>query len=73
MKRSILQRFEVCALTTLICACALIPSTISQVSDRPLASTVEARIQRVENGLLQPTILKGEAAPKMKLLDRMQF
>ena len=34
---------------------------------------VEERIQRVENGLLPPTVLKGEALTGMKLEDRMRF
>ena len=31
------------------------------------------RIERVENGLLPPAVVKGEAPAKMRLLDRMQF
>lgn len=67
MKRSMLQKLEVCALSILLFTCAFIPSTISQTT------SIEARIQRVENGLLPPTILKGEATQRMKLLDRMQY
>lgn len=68
MKRSVLQKLEVCAFFCgLIFICVFVPSTTLQVS------TIEARIQRVENGLLLPTKLKGESASGMKLLDRMQF
>ena len=35
--------------------------------------TVEERIRRVENGLLPPAVLKGEAPQLMKLEDRMRF
>jgi len=34
---------------------------------------VAQRIERVENGLLPPAVLKGEAPEKMKLADRMRF
>jgi CubicO group peptidase (beta-lactamase class C family) len=34
---------------------------------------VEARIARVENGLLTPVVIAGEATPGMKLADRMAF
>ena len=73
MRRSMLQKLEVCVLSALVLICALVPSNVSQAALQTTASTIEARIQRVENGLLPPVILKGEAAPKMKLLDRMQF
>src|ERR1044071_611841 len=44
----------------------------------PLAQTtredaVAQRIERVENGLLPPAVLKGEPPQKMKLADRMRF
>ena len=35
--------------------------------------TVDERIRRVENGLLPPMMLKGEAPQLMKLEDRMRF
>lgn len=37
------------------------------------ASNLAQRIQRVENGLLPPAVVKGETPVKMKLADRMQF
>jgi CubicO group peptidase (beta-lactamase class C family) len=70
MKGTMLQKLVVCALSALVLTSAVIPSPVSRVSEE---TTTETRIQRVENGLLPPAILKGEAAPKMKLLDRMQF
>lgn len=43
---------------------------IKQTADSP---QLIQRIERVENGLLPPAMLKGETPPKMKLADRMQF
>src|SRR6185503_5438283 len=37
------------------------------------AATVAQRIERVENGLRPPAVLKGEPPEKMKLADRMRF
>ena len=37
------------------------------------ADAVSQRIERVENGLLPPAVLKGEPPEKMKLADRMRF
>jgi CubicO group peptidase (beta-lactamase class C family) len=37
------------------------------------AATVRRRIERVEDGLLPPAVVKGESPAKMKLADRMQF
>src|SRR5882672_4006369 len=49
----------------------------SEVIDRPAqtadGTTVAQRIERVENGLLPPAVLKGETPAKMKLVDRMKF
>jgi len=39
----------------------------------PQASDLAARIERVENGLLPPAVLKGEAPVRMSLADRMKF
>jgi CubicO group peptidase (beta-lactamase class C family) len=73
-----LQKLEVCALSVLVLICGLVPfeshASLQTTPKRSApASTVEARIQRVENGLLPPVILKGERASGMKLTDRMQF
>ena len=35
--------------------------------------TIVQRIERVENGLLPPSVLKGETPTKMRLSDRMRF
>ena len=37
------------------------------------AARLAQRIERVENGLLPPAVLKGEPPAKMRLADRMQF
>ena len=37
------------------------------------APSVEARIARIENGLLPQVLVKGEPLPGMKLVDRMAF
>jgi CubicO group peptidase (beta-lactamase class C family) len=34
---------------------------------------IAARIQRVENGLLPPTVIKGQPLPQMKLAERMKY
>ncbi|HEX6717052.1 MAG TPA: serine hydrolase [Pyrinomonadaceae bacterium] len=68
MCRSMLQKLEVCALSAIILVCTLIPTSQAQTP-----SSVEERIDRVENGLLPPAIIKGEAVSRMKLPERMQF
>jgi CubicO group peptidase (beta-lactamase class C family) len=42
----------------------------SQTAD---AANLAQRIERVENGLLSPAVVKGETPAKMKLVDRMRF
>jgi len=37
------------------------------------AASLAQRIERVENGLLPPAVVKGETPAKMKLADRMRF
>ena len=37
------------------------------------AASLAQRIERVENGLLPPAVVKGEKLAKMKLTDRMRF
>src|SRR5215210_4248136 len=37
------------------------------------ASGLTEKIQRIENGLLLPTYIQGQAPAQMKLADRMQF
>ena len=38
----------------------------------PLASDIEARIRRVETGLLPDNVIKGQPIPRMKLIDNMK-
>ena len=45
----------------------------SQEQRLPHAASLEQRIQRIENGLLPATVLKGEPPSRMKLAERMQF
>jgi CubicO group peptidase (beta-lactamase class C family) len=45
----------------------------TNLPQRADATTVARRIERVENGLLPPAVVKGETPTKMKLADRMQF
>jgi hypothetical protein len=44
-------------------------------STSPAQSTTDsaARTQRVENGLLPDNVIKGQALPQMKLVDRMKY
>ena len=51
-----------------------IVSTLAQPSQRfrPAPET-EKRIQRIENGLLLPVVIKGQPSESMKLADRMLF
>ncbi|MGH9422430.1 MAG: hypothetical protein ACRD3J_20810, partial [Thermoanaerobaculia bacterium] len=44
----------------------------AQSQDRGQAS-LEERIKRVENGLLPPYAIKGQAPMSMRLADRMKF
>jgi CubicO group peptidase (beta-lactamase class C family) len=37
------------------------------------AADLDARIQRIENGLLAPVVIQGQAIRPMKLADRMEF
>jgi len=81
MKSSELQRIQVCAFALAVFACVL-ALTDASLASRPrrdgqggpaTPSALEARIERVENGLLPPAKIKGEATKGMKLPDRMQF
>ena len=76
-----LQKVQVCALAVAVFACVLTLAdssraslqTQTQQAGPPTASALEGKIQRIENGLLPPTRIKGEQATGMRLLDRMQF
>jgi CubicO group peptidase (beta-lactamase class C family) len=58
-------------------ATALVPQAQTPVSEHKTShqqtAVKDQRIERVENGLLPPAVLKGEAPAKMKLADRMLF
>ena len=81
MKRSMLQKVQVCVFAVAVLACALTLTHASRASLKTMSSqdgpatppALEARIKRVENGLLPPAKIKGEPTTGMKLLDRMQF
>jgi len=68
---------QVCAFAAIILACLSLVDTSRASLQTPArqdtSPAVEARIKRVETGLLPPTKIKGEATTGMKLLDRMQF
>src|SRR5215217_4693756 len=71
MKLCNVQKLGVCSISVIVLACVLLPvSTVSRADTTP---DLNARIQRVENGLLPPLVSKGEAASGMKLRDRLQF
>src|SRR5689334_20569375 len=50
-----------------------LPAIESQSQQLPHSVTIEQRIQRIENGLLPATVLKGEPPARMKLAERMEF
>ena len=77
-RRSILQRGGVMPLFVIFLSASLFPISVPGLRSEaalidelavasPQNETVEERIYRVENGLLPPTVLKGEALTKMKL------
>jgi CubicO group peptidase (beta-lactamase class C family) len=79
-----LQEIQVCAFALAVVSCVVTFTDASRASLQTLASqarpdrpatppAIEARIKRVENGLLPPARIKGEPTSGMKLLDRMQF
>jgi CubicO group peptidase (beta-lactamase class C family) len=57
---------------SLILATVIGQSSVA-LGQTPDAAPVAQRIERVENGLLPPAVLKGEPPEKMKLADRMRF
>ena len=59
-------------LTTTQHGAAKSTSVEKQQQQKPVA-TLEQRIERVENGLLPPVILKGETPLRMRIDERMQF
>jgi CubicO group peptidase (beta-lactamase class C family) len=47
-------------------------SSEEQTSSIDETSTIEQRIQRIQNGLVPPVIFEGETPKKIRLLDRME-
>ena len=74
-------RVQMCAFAAIVLTCLFTLGyasraslqTSSRQAGSPTSATIEARIKRVENGLLPPVKIKGEAVVGMRLLDRMQF
>src|ERR1044072_540272 len=56
-----------------MCVLAPVGQTSVVLRDKAGASDITKRIESVENGLLPPAVVKGEAPVKMKLGDRMRF
>jgi CubicO group peptidase (beta-lactamase class C family) len=74
------SRFSVPSLFLLLFLAVALCSPVLRVAHlkTPQKESVDAarlaqRIERVENGLLPPAVLKGEPPAKMKLEDRMRF
>ena len=75
------QKVGVCLALTILLGLSpmVLPASLSDVNAGgvgPLSGqeeTREEKIRRVENGLLPPTVLKGETPLPMKLEERMQF
>ena len=56
--------------------CALLTVLMSfqvQAQQPASSSTTQARITRIQNGLLPSVIIKGQPLPATKLTDRMQY
>ena len=67
MKKHLLRLAIVCGLLS-----AFIPSSSTQLlSDAAKDPDLNARIVRIENGLVPPAIIKGQPTPAMKIGDRM--
>lgn len=65
------------ALALTLCAAGLLVygrvfSARKHTEPRQTSADTDARIRRVENGLLPDNIIKGQPLPQMKLLDRMK-
>jgi CubicO group peptidase (beta-lactamase class C family) len=75
--RLVLQAVVVCLVLVITWLCfSVVAQTTKekQLTPRsPQESDLAARIERVENGLLPPAVLKGEAPARMSLADRMKF
>lgn len=78
MKRMFMQKGVVLSLVLAILfsgVATLTPvgQTAREFRETPGATDVAQRIERVENGLLPPAVVKGDAPVRMKLADRMRF
>lgn len=56
-----------------VCALTPVGQTSGEFRETGHTADVAQRIERVENGLLPPAVVKGEAPVKMTLGDRMRF
>jgi CubicO group peptidase (beta-lactamase class C family) len=54
-------------------ALAVLMSFQAQAQQPASSTTTQARITRIQNGLLPSVIIKGQPLPAMKLADRMQY
>ena len=59
-------------LTTAQHGAAKATSVVKHQQQKPVA-TLEQRIERVENGLLSPVVLRGETPSRMRIDERMKF
>jgi CubicO group peptidase (beta-lactamase class C family) len=59
-------------LTTTQHSAAKSTEVVKREQQKPVA-TLEQRIERVENGLLSPVVLKGETPARMRIDERMKF
>lgn len=72
--RLVLQTIVVCLVLVVACLCFSAGAQSAKEKQKsPPESDLAARIERVENGLLPPAVLKGEAPARMSLADRMKF
>ena len=70
--RLVLQTVIVCPVLVIAWLCLPALAQITK-ENQFRKSDLAARIERVENGLLPPAVLKGEAPARMSLADRMKF
>jgi CubicO group peptidase (beta-lactamase class C family) len=80
LQRVAVSRFSIPSLLILLfLAVALNGQTLTVAhlktpqKENAVAAKLAQRIERVENGLLPPAVIKGETPAKMKLEDRMRF
>src|ERR1044072_3992030 len=71
MRRTLTVQQGVVCLSLL--ATLVFSALTSAQSEQTADPVVRRRIENVENGLLPPAVVKGEAPARMRLADRMQF